>query len=144
MTLEHLAQARLDNTWNDEHTLVRSEHRDEVALYLSFLFDEEPVRGLTGAKPREVACEKTVQPRLPIGTSDGDAGEISRLDDERVQLRALDLPFNLDYVDHDGPYTPMNSRWAKFFSSRMRRILSAASSMSYSTRLNSKRFLSLS
>ena len=105
-----------------------------VALYLSF----------RRAKPREVACEKTVHPRLPLGTSDGDDGEISRLDDERSSLRALDLPFNLDCVDRRGPYTPMNSRCAKFFSSRMRRILSAASSMSYSTRLNSKRFLSLS
>ncbi len=41
-------------------------------------------------------------------------------------------------------YTPMKSRCAKLRSSRARRTLSAASSMSYSMRLNSKRFLSLS
>ncbi len=40
--------------------------------------------------------------------------------------------------------TPMKRRCAKFRSSRARRTLSAASSMSYSIRLNSKRFSSLS
>ena len=61
----------------------------------------------------------------------------------RSQTRALRLALRRSRSDSRSQ-TPMKRRCAKLRSRRARRTLSAASSMSYSMRLNSKRFLSVS
>jgi len=96
MIFEDLPEARLGRTWNDQRAFVRSEKHDEVALDLPFLFDEKSVRSVAGAERCEIAREKTIQPRLPLGTSNGDQREVGRFEDKRASLRTEDLLCNVD------------------------------------------------